>query len=701
MIERDLDKEFELLDKIFQRNPNQKVQLLLFDIQMTEKEYLISDGNWKELKQILLNCRADGATIYSGLEQRIKNETVYFFTDGNSLVSDGLLPIKKGNFIINTVPNRNFKFLERSALIGKGRLLDLAAILPENISKTGSSKEEAAQAISGTVYIDYQPSNNTEIRVKGSNKIFKTNEDGHFNIPAIAGDSLLITSRAAKSMKIVPIGYFTSNVDVFLESNVTTLDEVVVTVKRIASANVELQDTATGLKNKESLGYAVQSIGDDEIAPIQTDLSQSVQGKFSNVNIKSDRELTQFTTRPNNTLLGNNYGLIVVDGIPMEMSDSSSGRPKPSDANFNGSRADASFIDPENIAKITVLKGFAATNRYGALGNGGVLLITTKNAGQGKGKEKLENTALIKNNIYDSNSERKEVKSAFQKDLEGTGTLEEAYENYLTLRNFNGEDNGFYLDAFDFFKDKDKNIAAKIISNLWELNPTEESYIKATELAIRFLELEETATELNQELNKLRPLAIQPFFEEAKIELSKGNEQKALNLLTVLANGGSNGSLKTSTIKKSLDRELKNLIFRKKSILDIANVKEEYFKNAQMNVRILMEWSNPKAEFQIQFVNPQNRFFNWEHTTEAGAKRIQEEVQLGYTMEEFELYDDLKGEWTINANYLGNLDVANNEPLVLLCTIYTNFGYPSQTQQKVFLHLSNEIPKKKIISLKI
>ena len=337
MLERDLDKEFELLDKIFQRNPNQKVQLLLFDIQMTEKEFLILDGNWKELKQTLSNCRADGATIYSGLEQRIKNETVYFFTDGNSLVTDEILPIKKGNFIINTVPNRNSKFLERSALIGKGRLMDLSSILPESISKMEESKKETVNDISGTVYIDNQPSGNIEVRLKGVNEIFKTDADGKFRITAAAGDSLLITSREARSMKIVPVGYFTSNVDIFLESNVTALDEVVVTEKRISSASVELLDTANGLKNKESLGYAVQSIEDDEITPIQTDLSQSIQGKFSNVNIKSDRELTQFTTRPNNTLLGNNYGLIVIDGIPLEMSDSSSGRPKPSDANFNGS----------------------------------------------------------------------------------------------------------------------------------------------------------------------------------------------------------------------------------------------------------------------------------------------------------------------------------------------------------------------------
>jgi hypothetical protein len=329
------------------------------------------------------------------------------------------------------------------------------------------------------------------------------------------------------------------------------------------------------------------------------------------------------------------------------------------------------------------------------------LLITTKNATYRKGNNKPENSALVKNNVYDINAQVSNEDSPIVGELRNQLNIEKAYEKYLSLRNFNEDEDAFYLEAFSFFMEKDKNKAARIISNLWERNPNDESYIRITQLAIRYLGMETTANVLNNELNQINPLALQPFFTEAKLKLAQGETQEALDMLITLENGGAYGTINVTPIQKSIDRELKNIILRKSVDLNITKVKEQYFKNTQMNVRLLVEWSNPKSEFQIQFVNPQNRFFNWEHTSAADTKRIQEEVELGYRMEEFELYDDLKGDWTINASFMGNIDSENPQPLVLLCTVYTDFGYPSQKEEKVFIHLNGRSNKKKVISLKI
>ncbi|WP_158977621.1 TonB-dependent receptor plug domain-containing protein [Cellulophaga sp. L1A9] len=701
MNERDLDKEFEILESIFRRTPNLTVQLLLFNIEITENEFIVTNSDWQNLKQKILRVKPDGATIYKGLEARIKNTTVYFFTDGNSVEQSPLIPIKKGNLLINSVPNRNEKVLTNSVLIGKGRLVDLGAILPERIRREGGEKSTSGKEIKGTVYVDNIPFSGVRIKIKGSEETFQTDDDGRFKIMAYPGDSILISSRIEKTMKIAPINYFNSHMDIFLNSNVTSLDEVIVTEKRVDLASNRMVDTAIGLQSKESVGYAVQSIGDEEISSIHTDISQSIQGKFSNVHIKSDRELTQFSTRPNNTLLGNKYGLVVIDGIPIETSDSSSGRSNPSDETFKGYKADASFIDPENIAKVTVLKGLAATNRYGALGNGGVLLITTKNAIYGKGNIKKENRALIKNNVYDSKLMLTDDKSSYTKALEGTKTLKEAYDKYLILRNYNESDTTFYLDAFSFFKDKDKVRAAQIISNLCEMEPFSESYLKIVEMALHYLDMEEVAETLNYRLKELNPFDLQPLFTEAKLKLVQGKKQEALTMFSNLENGETYNNLDIKPIQKSIERELKNLIFRDKLNLDVAGVKQKNFTNIRMNARIMAEWSDSKFEFLIQFVNPQNRYFNWEHASATGDERIQGEMESGYSMEEFEIYDDLKGEWTINVRYLGNLDSDNTLPLVLLFTVYENFGYPSQTEEKIILYFNGETTTKKVTSLKI
>jgi len=644
MLNRDMEKEFEILDKVFQRNPNQTVQLLLFDIVVEEQVFQVSNGDWSEIKATLSAVVPDGATVYEGLASKIKNPTVYFFTDGNVLVAGEVLPVKKGNYIINSSLDRNEEFLKQSALVGRGRLMDFAAILPKNIATSSEVAIPNKKEITGTVYIDNVPTNDIEVRIIGSNEIIKTDSSGKFSLPAVPGDSILITSRLNKTMKTVPIGYFNKTVDVFLKANVTTLDEVVVTEQRVNALSEGVVNTGNGFKSKESLGYAVQSIDSEDITPIQTDISQSVQGRFSGVNLGPGEDLTQVTMRTNATILGNNYGLVVIDGVPMEQNDSSSG---------SSSNAASSFINPDNVADITVLKGYAATNRYGSAGNNGVILITTKTASYGGGSGATKNTALAQDNVYDPEAKISTVKSELTKALEAYTDMSEAYLKYLTLRNFNEDSDSFYLDAFQFFKDRDTKLAAKIISNLWEKNATKESYLRLVELSMRYLENYDVVQTLNSQLNTDKPTALQPFFTEAKLQLAQKDYQGALDSFVTLANGGAYGAMDVNPIQKSLERELKNLIFQKRDILDVTKVGEAYFKNTQMNMRLLVEWSSAKTEFNVQFVNPQNRYFNWEHTSVANSNRIEEEVSLGYAMEEFELYDDLKGSWKINADFLG------------------------------------------------
>ena len=689
MFERNLEQEFDVLEKIFTRVPNQNVQLLLFSLDLEEHQLEIRDGDWSQLKEILINTKADGATFYENLESSIKNNSVYFFTDGKTVSENSLLPVKKGNFIINSVPDRDGEYLEKVALLGRGRLMDLAALLPENLSEVKENKGDSKN-IRGTVYLDNEPAVDIEIRIKGSDEVIRTDTNGQFLISAVPGDSILVSSKEFRTLKLLPVGYFDKDFDVFMESNVTQLEEVILTERRIQPLQNEMVNTGIGLKSKESIGYAVQSIDDEDLNPSNTDVSTAVQGKFSGISLGRDQDLTQFKGRSNNTLLGNNYGLVVVDGVPMQQSDSSSG--------FLG---DASFLNPDNIEKITVLKGFAATNRYGTLGNGGVLLITTKSGASGKGNAESENTALIQNNVYDPKAEITIQESPITKALSGTSSTGEAYSKYLELRNFNTGNTSFFLDSFEYFQKRDGDLALRILSNLWEMNPQDEEVVRLMGLSARAVGNDEVAESVNRRMNELKPLAIQPFFNEAELARQNGNWQQALEAWSVLSKGGNYGTLDVSPIQKSIDREIKNLISQKRSFLETSKIEEKYFSNEKMNVRLKLEWSDPKAEFHVQFVNPQNRYFNWEHTSQSDAGRLQEEIRLGYAMEEFEVYDDLKGPWQVNINYLGHLDGNISLPLVLLCSKYTDFGLPTQKLELIWLYVDSKNPRKSLAKFKI
>lgn len=684
MRERNLDQEFELLGKIFERTPNQTVQVLLFNVLIEEEEFKITNGDWTALKNRLIAANLDGATVYQGLASKIKNDNVYIFTDGNSVLSDESIPLKKGNILINSVPNRNEAFLKQAALLNRARLMDFAAMLPENRNTVEQEQGAAGKFVSGTIYVDNVPSAAIEIRVKGGEEVFKTDANGRFQLAALPGDSILVSSKENKSFKILPVGYSNENISVFLDRNVTTLAEVVVTEKRISTASNEVVSTGYGAENKEKIGYAVQTIGDEDINTITTDVSRSVQNKFSNVNIGVDQDLTKVTMRTNTSLLGNNYSLIVVDGVPTQQSNSSSA---------GGFGASAGFIDPESVASITVLKGYAATNRYGTLGNGGVILITTKAAVAGKASGVQKDRALVQDNIYDSNAQLSGADSPVLTALKSTKNVGEAYEKYLVLRNFNEKDDAFYLDSFSYFKDKDPVLAKRIVSNLYELNPKSVTHLNMVTLGFRYVSDFDLVSVFNQEQHRRAPLALEPYYVEGATSIEAGKYQDGLKQLSTLAKGGTYGSLNSSNISKTLDRDLKNLLFKKKGSLETNGIDNKYFTNEQINTRLVLQWSNSATEFNIQFVNPQNRFFNWEHTNAADSQRIKDEIELGYAMEEFEIYDDLKGQWKINAEFLGNLDQHSNEPLVILCTLYKNFGYPSQSKKYIWIHFNKNSQK--------
>jgi hypothetical protein len=104
--------------------------------------------------------------------------------------------------------------------------------------------------------------------------------------------------------------------------------------------------------------------------------------------------------------------------------------------------------------------------------------------------------------------------------------------------------------------------------------------------------------------------------------------------------------------------------------------------------RLVFEWSDSEAEFELQFVNPQNKYFNWEHSILADPNRIKEEKIKGYSCEEYLIDGSLTGTWQVNLKYLGNKSLT---PTFFKVTIYSNYGTKSQSKQvKVFkLQLKN------------
>lgn len=233
----------------------------------------------------------------------------------------------------------------------------------------------AQEQITGRVLSqrDNTPLSSISVLVKGSSKGVATDVDGRFRIAAKQGDVLVISGVGITTQEVTVSG--TGEIIINAVTNSNSLNEVVV--------------TALGIRReKKKLGYAIQEVkGEDLTVARESNVVNQLAGKVAGVTVVGSPSgiggSARVTIRGERSLaLNNNQPLYVVDGVPV--SDAlvgGSGRGNLEVDFGNG----ASFINPDDIESMSVLKGPAASALYGSRANNGVILIKTKSGRAQKG----------------------------------------------------------------------------------------------------------------------------------------------------------------------------------------------------------------------------------------------------------------------------------------------------------------------------
>jgi TonB-linked SusC/RagA family outer membrane protein len=235
----------------------------------------------------------------------------------------------------------------------------------------------AQNAVKGIVVSadNRQPVAGATVIVKNTDKKTTTDNTGRFIIEAANTDWLIVTN----------IGYISQEVKtkeaafVSLQTDLKDLSEVVV--------------TALGIKREEkSLGFAAQTVKENAVKDAKTNnWVNALSGKVAGLNIQGTGAgpigSSRITLRGESSLnLDNNQALIIIDGVPVSSKITGTGFTShlsaDSPVDFG---SDISDLNPDDIEKITVLKGPGATALYGSRAAGGAIIITTK-SGQRKDK---------------------------------------------------------------------------------------------------------------------------------------------------------------------------------------------------------------------------------------------------------------------------------------------------------------------------
>ncbi len=235
-----------------------------------------------------------------------------------------------------------------------------------------------------------------------------TGVDGTYSISFTNADAILVYSFIGFENQELAVSGRTT-IDVTLVEQIQAIDEVVV--------------TALGFKRqKASLGYAVQSVkAEDVVIAAPMDISQGLQGKVAGLNISQSNGIgnssSRIVIRGNNSLLGNNTPLIVVDGAIMENSELIQGNVGSSQDSYRDWGNYLSYLDMTTVENVTVLKGPSAAALYGARGANGVILITSKKGMKKEGIGIQYNSTYTFSDVYRFTDVQNEYGGGFRSSL--------------------------------------------------------------------------------------------------------------------------------------------------------------------------------------------------------------------------------------------------------------------------------------------
>ena len=222
------------------------------------------------------------------------------------------------------------------------------------------------RTISGTVSDESGPLPGVSVLVDGTTRGTETNFDGQYTISANVGEVLRFSFLGMTSVTRT-VGT-EAVINVKLASGENTLDEVVVTALGIE-------------REKKSLGYATQEVTGDKVNTAKDpNFVNGLSGKVAGLDVKSSGTMggsANVIIRGYSSLTGNNQALFVIDGVPVDNSNTNSTDQRSGRGGYDYGNG-ASDINPDDIATINVLKGGAATALYGSRAANGVIVITTK-----------------------------------------------------------------------------------------------------------------------------------------------------------------------------------------------------------------------------------------------------------------------------------------------------------------------------------
>ncbi len=547
--------------------------------------------------------------------------------------------------------------------------------------------------ISGKVTDGSEPIANVSILVQDSESTTFTDDQGRYAITTKPRKTLIFSYMGMKTIE-----YITEDVNAVVNMEmvpeIQMLDEVVVSKRRKSqkelekeySTNKRLIRTGFGIIDQDRVGYAVRVVDGDDLNPVGIDFLSSLQSFVPGMRINRQIGVSYAENRYGTDAL---RPLVVLPRRFMTFVN-----PRPVAYEVDGQlMTDAPIEIPVfNIERIAIISSVSALSKYGQIAAGGLIVINTKGGVFSSASSRYGQSfdqARRWNNLFEEKLGRID-RIPKQKDIQALyafNTMEEANAfikekkllasvtvyNQMEIANYflskwNDEDR--YLEIMNKIADKSGHNAVVLKSLAYQLEKNGYNL---------------EALNLYKEIFKIRPSYAQSYRDLAGIHAKVGDTKKSIQYLARYIRYVSLDTL--STAAEGID----SIIFSEYDNLLAKSGISRYDKRVtdpddKGSVRLLFEWNHGDAEFELQFVNPTNNYYTWQHTLNDTPERIKDEKLKGYSSEQFFVDDTMAGKWRINLKYLGN---RSYDPTFLRLSVFYHYGTEYE-RVETYLHRLTE-----------
>ena len=252
----------------------------------------------------------------------------------------------------------------------------------------------------------------------------------------------------------------------------------------------------------------------------------------------------------------------------------------------------------------------------------------------------------------------------------------------------------FYVDVADlFYKNKQKKEAIIILSNLLELDFENSEFLRV--FALKAMELGEykLAIKAFEKVKELRPFEPQSFRDLALAYNKNRQHQKAANMLYSILVHTWDGRF--DGIKIVIINEFNNILSLHKNV-DRSKFDRRLINHIPVDLRIVINWSSDNTDIDLWVIDPYKEKTYYSNKISRIGGKISNDITQGYGPEEFMIRDAVSGVYKIQANYYGNTQQKKLIPVTIRAEVYSAYSQKDEVQKEIVLRLKD---KKAVIDI--